>query len=54
MYDPQSGQIRHWRDISKNMRKKFLHRVMRVDDKLINIELVKGVVKKKEARHDDE
>jgi len=48
MYDPQSGKTVTWRDISVKMGKRYVHRVLRVDDKLINTNMVRGIVKKSE------
>lgn len=53
MYDPQTGNPKSWKEISKKIRKRYIHQVLRVDDKLINIELVKWVVKKKEVKNND-
>lgn len=46
MYDPQNGKTRTWRDISVKMRKRYVHQILRVDDKLINTNMVMGIVKK--------
>ena len=53
MYDPQTGNLKSWKEVSKKIRKRYIHEVLRVDDKLINIELMKGIVKKKEVKNND-
>ncbi len=46
IYDPQNGEIVDWRDISKRIKQNYGVNVLRVDNLLVNTDIIDGIVRK--------
>lgn len=46
LYDPQNGKIVNWADISKRIKLQYGVNVLRVDNLLVNTDIINGVVRK--------
>ena len=45
LYDPQIGKIVEWKDLKKNIRTEYGIRLYRVDNMLINEDIIGGIVR---------
>ena len=46
LYDPQNGKIVNWADISKRIKLQYGVNVLRVDNLLVNTDIINGIVRK--------
>ena len=46
IYDPQTGKIKNWGELSKEISLKYGVNVLRVDNLLVNTDIINGIVKK--------
>ncbi len=46
LYDPQNGKIVNWADISKRIKLQYGVNVLRVDNLLVNTDIIDGIVRK--------
>lgn len=46
LYDPQTGKMENWKDLSKNISLKYGVSVLRVDNLLVNTDIIDGIVKR--------
>ena len=46
MYDPQNGKKVNWADISSRIKLQYGVNVLRVDNLLVNTDIIDGIVKK--------
>ena len=46
IYDPQTGKMKNWRELSKEISLRYGVNVLRVDNLLVNTDIIDGIVKK--------
>ena len=46
IYDPQTGEMKNWRELSKEISLRYGVNVLRVDNLLVNTDIINGIVKK--------
>ena len=46
IYDPQTGKMKNWRELSKEISLRYGVNVLRVDNLLVNTDIINGIVKK--------
>lgn len=46
IYDPQTGKMKNWKELSKEISLKYGVSVLRVDNLLVNTDIIDGIVKK--------
>lgn len=46
IYDPQTGKMKNWRELSKEISLRYGVSVLRVDNLLVNTDIIDGIVKK--------